>query len=83
MGFYELFCCGVFLYFADVATLGEAQAESTEDTERLVETEQVLSSLNEMTKTIGGLALWRQQVCTIARVRFLKLKHEKKAFLSL
>uniref|UniRef100_A0A452T804 ATP binding cassette subfamily A member 8 n=1 Tax=Ursus maritimus TaxID=29073 RepID=A0A452T804_URSMA len=61
----------------------EAQAESTEDTERLVETEQVLSSLNEMTKTIGGLALWRQQVCTIARVRFLKLKHEKKAFLSL
>uniref|UniRef100_A0A452TA62 ATP binding cassette subfamily A member 8 n=1 Tax=Ursus maritimus TaxID=29073 RepID=A0A452TA62_URSMA len=68
---------------SDVATLGEAQAESTEDTERLVETEQVLSSLNEMTKTIGGLALWRQQVCTIARVRFLKLKHEKKAFLSL
>ncbi|XP_034496532.1 ATP-binding cassette sub-family A member 8 isoform X2 [Ailuropoda melanoleuca] len=68
---------------SDVATLGEAQAESTEDTERLVETEQVLSSLNERTKTIGGLALWRQQVCTIARVRFLKLKHEKKAFLSL
>uniref|UniRef100_A0A452T9I6 ATP binding cassette subfamily A member 8 n=1 Tax=Ursus maritimus TaxID=29073 RepID=A0A452T9I6_URSMA len=74
----------VFLKLEGKSAIDEsAQAESTEDTERLVETEQVLSSLNEMTKTIGGLALWRQQVCTIARVRFLKLKHEKKAFLSL
>ncbi|XP_073739306.1 ABC-type organic anion transporter ABCA8-like isoform X3 [Callorhinus ursinus] len=68
---------------SDIATLGEAQAERTRDTERLVETEQVLSSLNEKTKTIGGLALWRQQLCTVARVRFLKLKHERKALLSL
>uniref|UniRef100_A0A8C0LGE1 ATP binding cassette subfamily A member 8 n=1 Tax=Canis lupus dingo TaxID=286419 RepID=A0A8C0LGE1_CANLU len=61
----------------------EAQAERTGDTERLVETEQVLSSLNEMRTTLGGMALWRQQICTIARVRFLKLKHERKVFLSL
>uniref|UniRef100_A0A8C0R9W5 ATP binding cassette subfamily A member 8 n=2 Tax=Canis lupus familiaris TaxID=9615 RepID=A0A8C0R9W5_CANLF len=68
---------------SDFAMLGEAQAERTGDTERLVETEQVLSSLNEMRTTLGGMALWRQQICTIARVRFLKLKHERKVFLSL
>ncbi|XP_045840899.1 ABC-type organic anion transporter ABCA8-like isoform X1 [Meles meles] len=67
----------------DMATLGEAQAERTGDTERLVEMEQVLSSLNETTKTIRGLALWKQQICMIARVRFLNLKHERKALLSL
>ncbi|XP_059003509.1 ABC-type organic anion transporter ABCA8-like isoform X1 [Mustela lutreola] len=68
---------------SDMATLGEAQAERTGDTERLVEMEQVLSSLNETTKTIGGLALWKQQICMIARVHFLNLKHERKALLSL
>uniref|UniRef100_M3YSL9 ATP binding cassette subfamily A member 8 n=1 Tax=Mustela putorius furo TaxID=9669 RepID=M3YSL9_MUSPF len=68
---------------AYMATLGEAQAERTGDTERLVEMEQVLSSLNETTKTIGGLALWKQQICMIARVHFLNLKHERKALLSL
>ncbi|XP_044777781.1 ABC-type organic anion transporter ABCA8-like [Neomonachus schauinslandi] len=68
---------------SDIAMLGEAPAERTGDTERLVEMEQVLSSLKEMTKTIGGLAHWRQQLCTIAWVRFLKLKHERKALLSL
>nr|XP_055180598.1 ABC-type organic anion transporter ABCA8 isoform X3 [Nyctereutes procyonoides] len=68
---------------SDFAMLGEAQAERTGDTERLVETEQLLSSLNEMRTTLGSMALWRQQICTIARVRFLKLKHERKVFLSL
>lgn len=73
----------VFSYFADIATWGEAPSERAGDTERLVETEQVLSSLNEISQTIGGMALWRQQICAIARVRFLKLKHERKALLSL
>lgn len=63
--------------------LGEVQAERAADTERLVEMEQILSSLNETTDIIGGMALWRQQICTIARVRLLKLKHERKALLSL
>ncbi|XP_014928146.2 ABC-type organic anion transporter ABCA8 isoform X1 [Acinonyx jubatus] len=67
----------------DTATWGEAPSERAGDTERLVETEQVLSSLNEISQTIGGMALWRQQICAIARVRFLKLKHERKALLSL
>ncbi|XP_039085745.1 ATP-binding cassette sub-family A member 8 [Hyaena hyaena] len=68
---------------SDIATWGEAQSDRAGDTERLVETEQVLSSLNEMSKTLDGMALWRQQICTVTRVRFLKLKHERKALLSL
>lgn len=78
MALYELF----ILCFADIATLGEVQAERPGDTERL-EMEHFLSSLNETTDIIGGMALWRQQVCAIARLRLLKLKHEKKALLSL
>ena len=27
---------------------------------------------------VSGMALWRQQVCAVMRVRFLKLKHEGK-----
>ncbi|XP_032097785.1 ATP-binding cassette sub-family A member 8 [Sapajus apella] len=68
---------------SDIATLGEVQVEKAGDTEKLVELEQVLSSLNQMRKTIGGVALWRQQLCAIARVRLLKLKHERKALLAL
>uniref|UniRef100_A0A2K6V117 ATP binding cassette subfamily A member 8 n=1 Tax=Saimiri boliviensis boliviensis TaxID=39432 RepID=A0A2K6V117_SAIBB len=68
---------------SDIATLGEVQVEKAGDTDKLVELEQVLSSLNKMRKTIGGVALWRQQLCAIARVRLLKLKHERKALLAL
>ncbi|KAK2111960.1 ATP-binding cassette sub- A member 8 [Saguinus oedipus] len=68
---------------SDIATLGEVKVEKAGDTEKLVELEQVLSSLNKMRKTIGGVSLWRQQLCTIARVRLLKLKHERKALLAL
>ncbi|KAG3268592.1 ATP-binding cassette sub-family A member 8, transcript variant X1 [Ictidomys tridecemlineatus] len=63
--------------------LGEAQGERTGDTERLVEMEQILSSLMEMRKTVEGMALWGRQICAIAKVRLLKLKHERKALLSL
>lgn len=73
----------LILCFADIAILGEVQVEKADDTERLVEMEQVLSSLNKMRKTIGGVALWRQQICAIARVRLLKLKYERKALLAL
>ncbi|XP_037664575.1 ATP-binding cassette sub-family A member 8 isoform X2 [Choloepus didactylus] len=71
------------IHEADVGILGEVQEERAGDTERLVEMEQVLSSLDEMRETTSGMALWRQQICAIARVRFLKLKHERKALLSL
>ncbi|ELW67448.1 ATP-binding cassette sub-family A member 8 [Tupaia chinensis] len=62
---------------SDVAVFREVQAESAGDTERLVEMEQLISSLNEMKKTVDGMALWGQQICAMARVRLLKLKHEK------
>uniref|UniRef100_G1PB77 ABC transporter domain-containing protein n=1 Tax=Myotis lucifugus TaxID=59463 RepID=G1PB77_MYOLU len=66
-----------------IATSGGGQAEGAGDTERLVEMEQVLSSLSEMKETVGGMALWRQQICAIARVRLLKLKQDRKSLLSL
>uniref|UniRef100_A0A8C0LEE4 ATP binding cassette subfamily A member 9 n=1 Tax=Canis lupus dingo TaxID=286419 RepID=A0A8C0LEE4_CANLU len=49
----------------------------------LVELEQVLSSFKETKKSISGMALWRQQLCAIAKVRFLKLKNEKKTLLTI
>ena len=77
VGFYKL----PPLCFAEVDIMGEGQAERSGDTERLMEMEQTLSSLTEMKKT-DGMALWRQQTCAIAKVRLLKLKHERKALLS-
>uniref|UniRef100_A0A4X1SPL1 ABC transporter domain-containing protein n=1 Tax=Sus scrofa TaxID=9823 RepID=A0A4X1SPL1_PIG len=68
---------------SDSANLGEVPAERSGDTERLVEMEQYLSLLNEPRQTISGLALWGQQIRAIGRVRLLKLKHERKALLSL
>ncbi|XP_054429072.1 ABC-type organic anion transporter ABCA8 isoform X2 [Pteronotus mesoamericanus] len=68
---------------SDIDTLGEVQAEGAGDTERLVQTEQILSSLSEMRETVGGMALWRQQILAIARVRLLRLKHERKSLLTL
>ncbi|XP_077110841.1 ABC-type organic anion transporter ABCA8-like [Ranitomeya variabilis] len=35
------------------------------------------------TITLRGLALWRQQVLTVARIRFLKLKHDMKGIRSI
>ncbi|XP_076791657.1 ABC-type organic anion transporter ABCA8B isoform X2 [Arvicanthis niloticus] len=66
----------------EVDIVGEGQTERSGDTERLMEMEQTLSSLTEMKKKMGGMALWRQQTCAIAKVRLLKLKHERKTLLS-
>lgn len=66
-----------------MAVLGEVQSEQAIDTERLIEMEHVFSSLNDVRQTKSGMALWRQQVCAIARVRFQKLKHDSKALVSL
>ncbi|XP_036755843.2 ABC-type organic anion transporter ABCA8 isoform X1 [Manis pentadactyla] len=68
---------------ADIANLGELEVERAGDTERLVDMEQFLSSLNETKNIRGGIGLWGQQICAIARVRLLKLKHERRALLSL
>ncbi|XP_070630287.1 ATP-binding cassette sub-family A member 9 isoform X3 [Bos indicus] len=53
------------------------------DTGSLAEPEQVVSSFSEASSTVGGLALWRQQLCAVAKVRFLKLKSEKRALLAI
>lgn len=79
MGFYEL----LILCVAGSATLGEVPAERAGDTKSSAEVKQVLPPLRQMKETVGGMALWRQQVCAIARVRLLNLKHDPKALFSL
>uniref|UniRef100_A0A5F8GQ31 ABC transporter domain-containing protein n=1 Tax=Monodelphis domestica TaxID=13616 RepID=A0A5F8GQ31_MONDO len=60
------------------------QAEVTIHSENFVELEQTFSSLlEEKIETVHGMALWRQQIRAVARIRFLKLKHEKKVLWSL
>ncbi|NXY46384.1 ABC8B protein, partial [Ceuthmochares aereus] len=45
----------------------------------LEERDQNLLAFSEMgSPAVSGMALWRQQVCAVMRVRFLKLKHEGK-----
>uniref|UniRef100_A0A8D0P7B5 ABC transporter domain-containing protein n=1 Tax=Sus scrofa TaxID=9823 RepID=A0A8D0P7B5_PIG len=68
---------------SDIGTWGQLQSDRTKDTGSLVELERVLSSFNEPPKVIGGMALWRQQLRAIARVRFLKLKTEKRTLLTI
>ncbi|XP_006886459.1 PREDICTED: ATP-binding cassette sub-family A member 6 [Elephantulus edwardii] len=53
------------------------------DSGRLEEVDTPCPSLPEMHKAVSGLALWRQQVWTIARLRLLKLKHGKRELLTL
>ena len=61
----------------------QLQSGRTNDTGSLVEPEQVVSSFSEASSTVGGLGLWRQQLCAVAKVRFLKLKREKRALLAM
>uniref|UniRef100_A0A5F8GUU4 ABC transporter domain-containing protein n=1 Tax=Monodelphis domestica TaxID=13616 RepID=A0A5F8GUU4_MONDO len=69
---------------ADTGSCGQEQAEVTIHSENFVELEQTFSSLlEEKIETVHGMALWRQQIRAVARIRFLKLKHEKKVLWSL
>ncbi|KAL1779067.1 ATP-binding cassette sub-family A member 8-A-like isoform X3 [Sigmodon hispidus] len=63
----------------DIDMSEAVQAAGTRDAGRLAEMEQLVSLLNETSKTKEGLALWWQQLCAVARLRFLKLKHERKS----
>ncbi|EHB02730.1 ATP-binding cassette sub-family A member 8-A [Heterocephalus glaber] len=63
----------------DLCALGDVEAEGPRETGRLFEMGETVSSLSGMSETQAGLALLWQQVCAIARVRFLKIKHERKA----
>ncbi|XP_072501625.1 ATP-binding cassette sub-family A member 10-like isoform X2 [Notamacropus eugenii] len=69
---------------ADFGSSGQEQTEVTRHFENFVEPEQTFLSLpGEKMETVCGMALWKQQICAIGRVRFLKLKHDGKAVLSL
>uniref|UniRef100_A0A674KBT4 ATP binding cassette subfamily A member 10 n=1 Tax=Terrapene triunguis TaxID=2587831 RepID=A0A674KBT4_9SAUR len=69
---------------ADYGVFSEEQAEEERDAFSPDELEQSLLSLSDTGKaTVRGTALWRQQVCALARIRFLKLKHESQTFRSI
>lgn len=57
--------------------------ETIRDTESLQEMEPAYPSLSEVQRTVSPMKLWGMQVCAIARLRILKLKRERKAFLTL
>uniref|UniRef100_A0A452J5G4 ABC transporter domain-containing protein n=1 Tax=Gopherus agassizii TaxID=38772 RepID=A0A452J5G4_9SAUR len=68
----------------DYGVFSEEQAEEERDAFSADEMEQGLLSLSDIGKaTVSGTALWRQQVCAMARIRFLKLKHEDKTLRSM
>ncbi|XP_061031488.1 ATP-binding cassette sub-family A member 6 [Eubalaena glacialis] len=84
---------GVMGYDVSTSTLNEvfmklegtstAEQEMMGDTGRLPGMDPPCSSLPEMQTAVSAMGLWRLQFCAMARLRFLKLKHGKKAFLTL
>ncbi|XP_075296728.1 ATP-binding cassette sub-family A member 9 isoform X2 [Opisthocomus hoazin] len=55
------------------------EAVGHEEDRDLEERDQSLPMFSEQgSAALSGMALWRQQVCAVMRVRFLKLKHEGK-----
>uniref|UniRef100_A0A8C2N629 ATP-binding cassette, sub-family A member 9 n=1 Tax=Cricetulus griseus TaxID=10029 RepID=A0A8C2N629_CRIGR len=66
-----------------VGISGHLQSEGAKDMGSLVELEQVLLSLDSSGNTVSGMALWRQQLCAVAKVRFLKLKNERKSLMTM
>ncbi|KAM9210611.1 LOW QUALITY PROTEIN: ATP-binding cassette sub-family A member 9-like [Dugong dugon] len=67
---------------SDTGIWGQVQCDGAKNMESLVGLEQVLSSLSDSRKEINDMSLWRQQLCTIAKVHFLKLKNERKSVLT-
>ncbi|XP_029401593.1 ATP-binding cassette sub-family A member 6 isoform X2 [Mus pahari] len=55
--------------------------ETVTGTESLNEMAVVYTSLSQVQKTLNTMSLWRTQVCAVARLRILKLKRDRKAFL--
>ncbi|KAM7067935.1 ATP-binding cassette sub-family A member 6 isoform 1-T2 [Molossus nigricans] len=85
---------GVMSYDISVSTLNEVfmkveeispiePVEMRRDPENLHEMDPAYSSLPEIRKTVSDWELWRMQLCAIARLSFLKLKHGKNALWTL
>ncbi|KAL1779967.1 ATP-binding cassette sub-family A member 9 isoform X1 [Sigmodon hispidus] len=68
---------------SDVGICGHLQSEGAKDMGSLVELEPVMSSLDSLASTMSGMALWRQQLCAVAKIRFLKFKNERKSLMTL
>ncbi|XP_005402172.1 PREDICTED: ATP-binding cassette sub-family A member 9 isoform X2 [Chinchilla lanigera] len=68
---------------SDIAVWGQLQSDGTKDVACPVEPDRDLSSLHGARERAGGMALWKQQLCAIAKVRFLKLKNERKSLLAM
>ncbi|XP_013003072.1 ATP-binding cassette sub-family A member 9 isoform X2 [Cavia porcellus] len=72
---------------SDIAVWGQLQNDGTKDTASPVEMETNLdgdlSSLHVTSRIAGGMTLWRHQLCAIAKVRFLKLRNERKSLLAM
>ncbi|XP_037665432.1 ATP-binding cassette sub-family A member 9 isoform X2 [Choloepus didactylus] len=67
---------------SDIGIWGQLQNDGAKDMGRLVELEQVLSSLDETRTAVSSMALWRLQLSAIAKVRYLKLKKERKSLMA-
>uniref|UniRef100_A0A7M4FKW4 ATP-binding cassette sub-family A member 10-like n=1 Tax=Crocodylus porosus TaxID=8502 RepID=A0A7M4FKW4_CROPO len=62
---------------------GEEQAEEEKEPFSVDGVEQDLSPSNIQRMAVTGMALWRQQVCAMARLRLLRLKKASKTFKSI
>lgn len=78
--------CGFFarkrvlwkLFVDNVVSLGE----HAEDGDLEGRDQSLPGFLEPGSAAVTGMALWRQQVCAVMRIRFLKLKHEGKSLAS-
>nr|DBA21878.1 TPA: hypothetical protein GDO54_012995 [Pyxicephalus adspersus] len=62
---------------------GEENEEQNRDHFSSEPEDSILLMSDSGTPTISGMALWRQQVLTMARIRYLKLIHDTKLFRSI
>ncbi|XP_044900367.1 ATP-binding cassette sub-family A member 10 isoform X2 [Felis catus] len=67
----------------DVGIWKQEKVNETRDAGTESEMQQAPCSLPGLRKAISTRTLWRRQVCAMARLRFLKLRHERKLLLSL
>uniref|UniRef100_A0A667IMR5 ATP binding cassette subfamily A member 10 n=1 Tax=Lynx canadensis TaxID=61383 RepID=A0A667IMR5_LYNCA len=66
----------------DVGIWKQEKVNETRDAGTESEMQQAPCSLPGLRKAISTRTLWRRQVCAMARLRFLKLRHERKLLLS-
>lgn len=61
----------------------QERVSETRDAGTESQMQQAPCSLPGRRKAVSTGTLWRRQVCAVAKLRFLKLKHERKLLLSL